>query len=240
MRMGDGGEHVEEQAHARVDVEACGIAPAVDRLAVDVLEHEVRLAAAATPASSRRAMFGCVSRARMRLRAGSARSPSRPSSAGFSSLTATCALEAPVAAVREPDGAHAALRRAAGRACSCRPLTRERSARSTGRSGAAVEEAVALDRRVLREEVRQVVGDRVARSRRSSARRSRAPARRAPATRRAAGSACSQRALSNRPFTAPAVCRAGTGAPCSSRAAPCARRCPRIAAISANEKPQKN
>ena len=58
MRVGDRVEHVEEEAEARLDPERVLVAVAVDGLAVDVLEDEVRLAAGETPASMRCAMCG--------------------------------------------------------------------------------------------------------------------------------------------------------------------------------------
>ena len=44
VRMRDRREHVEEQPHARRDVEPALVALVVDALALDVLEHQVRLA----------------------------------------------------------------------------------------------------------------------------------------------------------------------------------------------------
>ena len=44
VRVGDGIEHVEEQAEPRLDAERALVAVAVDGLAVDVLEHEIGLA----------------------------------------------------------------------------------------------------------------------------------------------------------------------------------------------------
>ncbi len=44
VRVGDRRQHVEEQPHARLDAQAPRVAVAVDALAVDVLEHQVRLA----------------------------------------------------------------------------------------------------------------------------------------------------------------------------------------------------
>ena len=46
VRVGDGRLHVEKQADARVDAEPLLVAEAIDVPAVDVLEHEVRLAGA--------------------------------------------------------------------------------------------------------------------------------------------------------------------------------------------------
>ena len=43
MRMHHGGEHVEEQPHAGREAEGMLLAVALDRQAVDVLEHEVGL-----------------------------------------------------------------------------------------------------------------------------------------------------------------------------------------------------
>ena len=45
VRVRDGRQHVEEQPHARLDVEAAVVAVAIDVLALDVLEHEIRLPA---------------------------------------------------------------------------------------------------------------------------------------------------------------------------------------------------
>ena len=44
VRVRHGGEHVEEEPQAGRDVEGSVVAPAVDRLALDVLEHQVGLA----------------------------------------------------------------------------------------------------------------------------------------------------------------------------------------------------
>ena len=79
-------------------------------LAVDVLEDEVGLAAEVdTPASSRRAMFGCVSRARIVPSRRKRSSPRAPDEADVQQLDGDEPLEPAVAAAREPDRSHAAL-----------------------------------------------------------------------------------------------------------------------------------
>ena len=89
VRVRDGGEHVEEEAQPRLDAEAVRVAVAVDRLALDVLEHEVGLARAATrPRRARRAMCGCVRRARMLPSRRKRSSPARPTRLALRSLTA--------------------------------------------------------------------------------------------------------------------------------------------------------
>src|SRR6185436_20254738 len=44
--MSDGIEHLQEQTHARANVERTVLAPAIDRLALDVFEYQVRLTVA--------------------------------------------------------------------------------------------------------------------------------------------------------------------------------------------------
>ena len=102
--------HVEEQPDARLDARAAARRSrrsmcwpstcSSTRYGWPVFE---------TPASIRRAMCGCVSRARMVPSRRKRSSPPRPTSAALSSLTADLPLEAAVAARGQPHAAHAAV-----------------------------------------------------------------------------------------------------------------------------------
>ena len=93
-----------------VDVEAAGVAVPVDRLALDVARARGTAGRPpSTPASIRRAMFGCERRARIEPSRRKRSSPARPRSASDRSFTAAAPFEAAVAPPRQPDRAHAPL-----------------------------------------------------------------------------------------------------------------------------------
>ena len=145
---------------------AVRVAVAVDRQAVDVLEHQIGLRvprARRTPASSRRAMFGCASRARMLPSRAKRSAPPRAHQPGVQELDRDEAFEAAVGAARQPHAAHAALAElalervgadASGRPCVARGSgsggRRERHrgrSRRAGRAGASSSSASAGPRR---------------------------------------------------------------------------------------------
>ena len=88
VRVRDRGEHVEEQPHARFDVETALLRIAIDALAVDVLEHEVRLTARRDAGIDQLRDVRMPELREHRSFAHEACSAGRPSSAAFSSLTA--------------------------------------------------------------------------------------------------------------------------------------------------------
>jgi len=107
--VGDGREHVEEQADARLDPEALRVAVAVDLLALDVLQHEIGLT------RRRDARID-------EMRDVSVGEPGQDAALALESFLAGSAdqarvqqldrrqpLEPAVAAPRQPDAAHAAL-----------------------------------------------------------------------------------------------------------------------------------
>ena len=108
------------------------VAPAIDGLAVDVLEHQVGLAAVG---SLRRragaAMFGCDRRPRSRRLASEAGGAAARPASRVRQLDGGHAFEATVASPRQPDAAHPAVRRARAPAC-----TRQRDCRSLHRRSA--------------------------------------------------------------------------------------------------------
>ena len=81
MRVRHRGQHVEEQPHARRDVERRVVAVAVDALAVDVLEDQVRLARAGHAGVDQARDVRVGSRARMLPSRLKRSSPARPISA---------------------------------------------------------------------------------------------------------------------------------------------------------------
>ena len=143
VRVGDRRLHVEEQADARLDAEPLLVAEAVDVPALDVLEHEVRLAGGrdAGVDEARDVRMGEPREDRAfaleALFAGAA------DQRGVQQLERRLALEAAVAAGGEPDRAHAAVadrrdqrvgadrdaRRAAGLRRGGRPARRRGSLR---------------------------------------------------------------------------------------------------------------
>ena len=243
VRVRHGGEHVEEQPHARVGRRAPRVAPAVDRLALDVLEHEVRLAAGV------HAGVDQPRDVRMRRGAPSAlpsrrkRSmPPRPEQRQVEQLDRDARLVAPVAAVREPHRAHAALAEQPLERVAADDLTRRASARARPQRA-----------RCLRE-IPRARCRRAAPAGRSSSSATLGVGRgaAAPGAPARAGASSVQQLVEQRAERCPARLVEATlhgslqhvvqdtGAPCSSRAAPCAPRRRACAAISAKEKPQKN
>ncbi len=237
MRMRHGGEHAEHQAHARIGAERMPIAPAIDRLAVDVFEHEVRLAAAGHARIEQSRDVRMLEPRQRRAFTHEATPAVAREQCEVEQLDRDLGIEATIAALGQPDAAHAAsaertlervgANRAAGERCCIGRHAVE---------GMAGEEALALDRLLLREQpppTAPPVPGRCSRARQSGLRAAR---RRAPATRRAAesgaASVAGRRQTSHVPqlwcpvphTSAAATRRAGTAAPCSSRAAPCARR----------------
>ena len=110
IRMGvcDGSEDVQKQNDAPLDIEAARVAELVDRLAVDVLEHEERL--------STRRHAGVEELGDLRMRQSRENSAfgleSRLTMLGerqVEKLDRRQAFEAPVAAFGEPDAAHATV-----------------------------------------------------------------------------------------------------------------------------------
>ncbi len=109
MSMGDGCQHVEKEPQARLGAEPAIVTVAIDALAIDVLEHEVGLA------GRRHAGIDQVRDVRMPharqdrtfapepLFAGSA------DDGGIQQLDCGQSFEPAVAALRQPDAAHAAL-----------------------------------------------------------------------------------------------------------------------------------
>ena len=97
-----------------------------------------------------RAICGCVSRPRMRPSREKRASPDRPTSAAFSSLTATRPFEAAVGAFRQPHAAHPAVADRLDQPVGAELQPAQgRPGRLDG--GGAFEEVVVLDRVALGE-----------------------------------------------------------------------------------------
>ena len=109
MRVGDGRQHVEKQTQARFDAESLAVAVAVDRLPLDVLQHDIGLA------KCRHARVNEMGNVRMgkpgqdAALAPEALLPSAADEAGVQELDRRLPLEAAVAPPGKPDVAHAPL-----------------------------------------------------------------------------------------------------------------------------------
>ncbi len=91
MRVADGIDGLQEQAHARVHVEPLPVAPAVDGHALHVLHHEVRIAIAGETTIEQRAMCGWRSCASIwRSRRKRSRTAEKPLAARISFSAARC------------------------------------------------------------------------------------------------------------------------------------------------------
>src|SRR5262249_55450774 len=109
VRMGDGLENVEKEAEPLLDPEAAVPAIGVDRLALDVLEHEVGLAGCGHAGVEEPGDVG-IGQTREDLALAAEPLLARAADeARVEQLDGGGALEAPVAAAREPDVAHASL-----------------------------------------------------------------------------------------------------------------------------------
>jgi hypothetical protein len=102
-----GGEHVEEEPHAGRDVERPLVAPAVDRLALDVFEHQVRLAGLRDAGIDQLGDVRVFQTREDRALAAEAGGPRGAQESGGEKLDRDHPLEAPVVSPRQPDGAHA-------------------------------------------------------------------------------------------------------------------------------------
>jgi len=158
VRLGDRRADVEEETQACVHGEAPGVAKAVDGLAVDVLEDDIRLA------RGRHAGVEDAGDVRMgQSREDRALAP-EPTLAGAADearvqeLDGNASLEAPVAAARQPDGAHASLPDLLDERVGPDRLFCERRGRfGVGRG--TLEESLAQHLVVFREELLEVGGE---------------------------------------------------------------------------------
>ena len=103
-----GGEDVEEEPDAGLDVEGPALAPAVDRLALDVLEHEVRLAGRGDAGVEELGDVGVFQPRQDRGLAAEAGGPRRAQERGGEELDRGHPLEVAVDSPRQPDAAHPA------------------------------------------------------------------------------------------------------------------------------------
>ncbi len=147
-----------KREQARFDPEAARVAVPVDRLPVDVLEDDVRLA---------RGRHAGVDQARDvrvgepredRALAAEALLAGAADEARVQELDGDAPLEAPVAAARQPDRAHSALADRLDQGIGADRLSRQRRRRRMRRSG-ALEETAARDLVLLRQERLEVRGD---------------------------------------------------------------------------------
>src|SRR5690606_21935315 len=109
VRVRDRGEHVDEQPHASFDIETMLIRMTIDALAVDVFEHEVRLTARRDPGVDQ---LRDVRMLQLREHRSFAHEPllGRPTEQRrVQQLDRRPGFVTAVAAVREPDLAHATL-----------------------------------------------------------------------------------------------------------------------------------
>ena len=104
MRMGDRGGHVEEKTKTRRDVERLPVAVAVDLLAFDVLQHDVRLARRGHARVQEPGDVGMREPRQDAALAAEAFLAGAPHETRVEELDGRLALEAAIAAAREPDG----------------------------------------------------------------------------------------------------------------------------------------
>ena len=145
VRLRDCGEYFEKQAQARTDIETLGVAVDVDRLALDVLEHEVRLTRvgdAGVDQSRDVRMRKSREEAALATKAFLARSAYQ---GRVQELDGYPAFEAPVAATREPDTAHPALAELFFQRVRAKRVALERARRRERRQRAVREKAFAFD-----------------------------------------------------------------------------------------------
>ena len=161
VRVGDGFEHVDEQAQASVGVERVLVAVVIDALAFDVLEHQVGMTA------RRHAGVDEVRDVRM----GEAREDvafaAEPLFAGpahqreVEQLDRDPSLEAAVAALAQPHAAHAALTDALDEAVRADGLSAERREAGVLRQGhGLLQEFRGVELLVLGEQRAQIGGER--------------------------------------------------------------------------------
>jgi hypothetical protein len=244
VRMRDRADHVLQQAHARAEVEPVAVAPLVDRRALDVLEHQIRLLPLGHAGVDQPSDVRMVEPREQLAFAPETRSPAARQQCQARKLDRDAPFVAPVAAPRQPHRTHAAdAERAFQRVRAEREPCECFVARGEIRQRRAFEEAVARVHRLLLQQLRQLLRELgvaespLGESRRACRRREieqlvepraqRRPARGVERAHRLRRQASATWRRSTR--------RALLQSRCTVRS-----ETPRIAAISANERPQKN
>ena len=108
VRMRYSGEHVEKQAHTGLDVGGSRVAPAIDWLAFDVLDDEVRLAARGDAGVEQGGDVRVRQAAEQQRLASEPGSPAVRQHLRVRQLDGGDAIEAAVVSSRQPDAAHPA------------------------------------------------------------------------------------------------------------------------------------